>query len=71
MTATEKVIENNKTNEVIYSMDDKNIFGEVIDSKSINWDGKLNGTELVSDDYWFTIQRQDGREYKGHFAMKR
>lgn len=37
MTATEKVIENNKTNEVIYSMDDKNIFGEVIDSKSINW----------------------------------
>jgi gliding motility-associated-like protein len=44
---------------------------KIIDSKSINWDGKLNGTELVSDDYWFTIQRQDGREYKGHFAMKR
>jgi len=37
MTATEKVIENNRTNKVIYSMDDKNIFGEVIDVKSINW----------------------------------
>lgn len=37
MTATEKVIENNRTNKVIYSMDDKNIFGEVIDMKSINW----------------------------------
>lgn len=37
MTATEKVIENNRTNKVIYSMDDKNIFGEVIDFKSINW----------------------------------
>jgi predicted helicase len=37
MTATEKVIENNRTNKVIYSMDDKNIFGEVIDIKSINW----------------------------------
>lgn len=37
MTATEKVIENNKTNKVIYSMDDKNIFGEIIDVKSINW----------------------------------
>jgi predicted helicase len=37
MTATEKVIENNRTNKVIYSMDDKNIFGEVIDVKSIHW----------------------------------
>jgi predicted helicase len=37
MTATEKVIENNRTNKVIYSMDDKTIFGEVIDLKSINW----------------------------------
>jgi predicted helicase len=37
MTATEKVIENNRTNKVIYSMDDKNIFGEIIDVKSINW----------------------------------
>ena len=37
MTATEKVIENNKTNKVIYSMDDENIFGKIIDMKSINW----------------------------------
>ena len=37
MTATEKVVENNRTNKIIYSMDDKNIFGEVIDIKSINW----------------------------------
>ena len=37
MTATEKVVENNKTNKVIYSMDDKKIFGNVIDIKSINW----------------------------------
>ena len=37
MTATEKVVENNRTNKIIYSMDDKNIFGEIIDIKSINW----------------------------------
>jgi superfamily II DNA or RNA helicase len=37
MTATEKVIENNKTNKIIYSMDDKDIFGECIDTKSICW----------------------------------
>jgi predicted helicase len=37
MTATEKVVENNRTNKVIYSMDDINIFGKVIDIKTINW----------------------------------
>ena len=41
MTATEKVIENNKTNRnlpgSIYSMDDTEIFGKVIDCKTINW----------------------------------
>jgi len=37
MTATEKVIENNRTNKVVYSMDDTNIFGDVIDRKTIKW----------------------------------
>ena len=37
MTATEKIVENNRTNKIIYSMDDENIFGKVIDIKSINW----------------------------------
>jgi predicted helicase len=36
MTATAKVV-NNKSNKVIYSMDDETIFGKVIDEKSINW----------------------------------
>ena len=36
MTATAKVVEN-KSNKVIYSMDDEKIFGKVIDEKSINW----------------------------------
>ncbi len=37
MTATEKIIENNRSNKVLYSMDDKEIFGETIDEKSICW----------------------------------
>jgi len=41
MTATEKVIENNRMNKYlpnsIYSMDDTEIFGKVIDCKTINW----------------------------------
>ena len=37
MTATEKVIEVNKTNNIIYSMDDESIFGKCIDTKSVSW----------------------------------
>ena len=37
MTATEKVVENNMTNKIIYSMDDEKIFGKTIDIKTINW----------------------------------
>lgn len=36
MTATEKTIET-RTNKVIYSMEDENIFGKYIDIKSVNW----------------------------------
>lgn len=35
------------------------------------WDGRLNGESLPSDDYWFVVQRENGKEYKGHFSLKR
>ncbi len=35
------------------------------------WDGTLNGRKLFSDDYWFVVQREDGRIHKGHFSLKR
>lgn len=35
------------------------------------WDGKWNGKDLPSDDYWFVVTRQNGKEFRGHFAMKR
>jgi gliding motility-associated-like protein len=35
------------------------------------WDGTMNGYELPSDDYWFSIKFEDGRSTKGHFALKR
>ena len=37
MTATEKIIENNRTHKIIYSMDDEIKFGKIIDVKTINW----------------------------------
>jgi gliding motility-associated-like protein len=35
------------------------------------WDGTFNGLELPSTDYWFIVTRADGKEYKGHFTLKR
>lgn len=35
------------------------------------WDGKFNGKQLPSTDYWFVANRADGKTYKGHFALKR
>jgi gliding motility-associated-like protein len=43
-------------------------------SKKIGWDGKSNGVESLSDDYWFTINyTENGVEkiFKSHFALKR
>jgi gliding motility-associated-like protein len=35
------------------------------------WDGTFNGRHLPSDDYWFTLQLEDGRATRGHFSLKR
>jgi gliding motility-associated-like protein len=38
---------------------------------SAGWDGTLNGELLPSTDYWFVVVRENGKELRGHFAMKR
>lgn len=38
---------------------------------SAGWDGTYNGVQMLSDDYWFVVTRQDGTEHRGHFALKR
>jgi len=35
------------------------------------WDGTLNGQPLPSSDYWFVLERQNGKTYTGHFSLKR
>jgi gliding motility-associated-like protein len=42
-----------------------------ITATSDGWDGTLQGSQLPSTDYWFVAKRQDGREFRGHFAMMR
>ena len=35
------------------------------------WDGKYNGHDLPSTDYWFVVTRANGKEHRGHFTLKR
>jgi gliding motility-associated-like protein len=42
-----------------------------ISSQGEGWDGTLNGSQLQADDYWFIVKRENGKEFKGHFSLKR
>ncbi len=37
----------------------------------IGWNGTYNGYELPSEDYWFILELTNGKNIKGHFALKR
>lgn len=36
-----------------------------------SWDGTYLGTNEPASDYWFTVIRLNGKEYRGHFSLKR
>lgn len=49
-------------------------FGKLLtgfNGSSPGWDGTYNGHPLPATDYWFTLELEDGRIIKGHFAMIR
>lgn len=51
-----------------------NRFGKLLKqmtTESEGWDGTFNGSPLPSSDYWFRINLLDGREFTGHFSLKR
>ncbi|WP_340202674.1 T9SS type B sorting domain-containing protein [Ascidiimonas sp. W6] len=59
------------TNSKLYIFDR---YGKPIKEMRLNdrgWDGTFNGTLLPSADYWFWVILEDGRQFKGHFTLKR
>jgi gliding motility-associated-like protein len=45
-----------------------------IDAYGNGWDGKFNGKEVSSSDYWFRIEYKESgvqKEFKSHFSLKR
>ncbi|MFE3867923.1 T9SS type B sorting domain-containing protein [Flavobacterium sp. LS2P90] len=64
-------------NSILYRNAAINIFNRYgkllrqLSPSSQGWDGIYNRSAMPSDDYWFTIKLEDGREAKGHFSLKR
>ncbi|MEN8815377.1 MAG: T9SS type B sorting domain-containing protein [Nonlabens sp.] len=60
----------------LFTSSNLNIFdryGKLLKSytnSDIAWDGTFNGSPLPSSDYWYVLTL-DGKEYRGHFALKR
>jgi gliding motility-associated-like protein len=40
-------------------------------AKDAFWDGTYLGKNEPTSDYWFTATRSNGKEYRGHFTLKR
>jgi len=49
-------------------------FGKLITQLNKNnpeWNGTFNGQPLPASDYWYRMTLENGKEYKGHFSIKR
>ncbi|HMI08416.1 MAG TPA: T9SS type B sorting domain-containing protein [Flavobacterium sp.] len=49
-------------------------YGKVIttlNGKGAGWDGNYHHQQLPASDYWFTVTRENGKEFKGHFTLTR
>lgn len=42
-----------------------------LDVNAPGWDGTFQGKRLPASDYWFKIAFDNGKEFKGHFSLKR
>jgi gliding motility-associated-like protein len=58
-------------NTIIYIFDRYGKLVKQISPQTQGWDGTFNGQPMPASDYWYSIQLEDGRVVKGHFALKR
>ncbi|TDP02397.1 T9SS type B sorting domain-containing protein [Flavobacterium sp. 245] len=40
-------------------------------NKNTSWDGNYLGQEQPASDYWFIVTQTNGKEFRGHFSLKR
>ena len=65
------VSENLQAESLIHIYDRYGVLLAQVDPTSVGWDGMMEGQMLPASDYWFRVRLQDGREFSGHFALKR
>jgi gliding motility-associated-like protein len=58
-------------NTIIYIFDRYGKLVKQISPQTPGWDGTFNGQQMPASDYWYSIQLEDSRVLKGHFALKR
>ncbi|KAB8155756.1 T9SS type B sorting domain-containing protein [Kordia sp. TARA_039_SRF] len=49
-------------------------FGKILKElkpTDFGWDGNYRGNPMPSTDYWFLVERQNGKSYKGSFSLRR
>lgn len=56
---------------IIYIFDRYGKLLKQIAATGLGWDGTFNGKPMPADDYWYSIEFEDGRNAKGHFTLKR
>lgn len=62
---------NDEQNVNIYIYDRYGKLLKSISKSPSSWDGTCNGKSMPSSDYWFLVKRASGKEYRGHFTLKR
>lgn len=62
---------NLEPNNTIYIYDRYGKLLKELNPNSIGWDGTAKGERMTTSDYWFVIYRQNGKQYRGHFTLKR
>ncbi len=58
-------------NNQIYIFDRYGKLLKQLNASGEGWDGSVNGRMMPTGDYWFLVKRQNGRQYRGHFTLKR
>jgi gliding motility-associated-like protein len=61
----------NEVNLVVKIFDRYGKFIRQLSATDPFWNGTYNGQPLPASDYWFTVIRENGKEFTGHFSLKR
>jgi len=62
---------NREPNNKIYIFDRYGKLLKQLSPTDLGWDGSISGNILPTNDYWFLLERQNGKHYRGHFTLKK